>query len=92
MPGLASGASCFRRSWPCFRWIIRLADPSKVDGPLGGAGKIVEADETELTRSRKTKRPASGTSPGLSTSRCLWIACEGIVAKVETQLLAKDPL
>lgn len=26
-------------------------------GPLGGAGKIVEADETELARSRKTKRP-----------------------------------
>lgn len=25
---------------------------------LGGAGKIVEADETELARSRKTKRPA----------------------------------
>jgi transposase-like protein len=27
-------------------------------GPLGGAGKVVEADETELARSRKTKRPA----------------------------------
>jgi transposase-like protein len=27
--------------------------------PLGGAGKIVEADETELARSRKTKRPAN---------------------------------
>jgi transposase-like protein len=27
-------------------------------GPLGGSGKIVEADETELARSRKTKRPA----------------------------------
>jgi transposase-like protein len=26
--------------------------------PLGGAGKVVEADETELARSRKTKRPA----------------------------------
>jgi hypothetical protein len=26
---------------------------------LGGAGKIVEADETELARSRKTKRPAN---------------------------------
>jgi transposase-like protein len=25
---------------------------------LGGAGKVVEADETELARSRKTKRPA----------------------------------
>ncbi|HLZ05219.1 MAG TPA: IS1595 family transposase [Bradyrhizobium sp.] len=27
-------------------------------GPLGGSGKIVEADETELARSRKTRRPA----------------------------------
>jgi transposase-like protein len=27
-------------------------------GPLGGAGKTVEADETELAKSRKTKRPA----------------------------------
>jgi ISXO2-like transposase domain len=26
-------------------------------GPLGGAGKTVEADETELAKSRKTKRP-----------------------------------
>jgi hypothetical protein len=27
-------------------------------GQLGGFGKVVEADETELARSRKTKRPA----------------------------------
>lgn len=27
-------------------------------GPLGGSGKTVEMDETELARSRKTKRPA----------------------------------
>jgi hypothetical protein len=27
-------------------------------GPLGGAGVTVEADETELAKSRKTKRPA----------------------------------
>src|SRR5262249_40554469 len=26
-------------------------------GPLGGAGKTVEADETEMARSRKTRRP-----------------------------------
>ena len=38
---------------------IRLAmAPNGSVGPLGGAGKIVEADETELARSRKTKRPA----------------------------------
>lgn len=38
---------------------IRLAmDPGAAE-PLGGAGKTVEADETELSRSRKTKRPAN---------------------------------
>lgn len=37
---------------------IRLAmTPDASVGPLGGAGKIVEADETELAKSRKTKRP-----------------------------------
>jgi transposase-like protein len=39
---------------------IRLAmAPGGSLGPLGGAGKTVEADETELARSRKTKRPAN---------------------------------
>ena len=38
---------------------IRLAmAPDGSAGPLGGAGKVVEADETELAKSRKTKRPA----------------------------------
>lgn len=37
---------------------IRLAmTPDGSIGPLGGEGKTVEADETELARSRKTKRP-----------------------------------
>jgi hypothetical protein len=37
---------------------IRLAmTPNGSMGPLGGAGKTVEADETELAKSRKTKRP-----------------------------------
>jgi transposase-like protein len=37
---------------------IRFAmAPNGAIGPLGGAGKTVEADETELARSRKTKRP-----------------------------------
>ena len=37
---------------------IRFAmAPDGSIGPLGGAGKTVEADETELARSRKTKRP-----------------------------------
>jgi transposase-like protein len=36
---------------------IRLAmDPGATE-PMGGAGRTVEADETELARSRKTKRP-----------------------------------
>ncbi len=39
---------------------IRFAmSPNGSVGPLGGSGKIVEADETELARSRKTKRPAN---------------------------------
>jgi hypothetical protein len=38
---------------------IRFAmAPNGSLGPLGGAGKTVEMDETELARSRKTKRPA----------------------------------
>src|SRR5258708_30386810 len=37
---------------------IRLAmDPGAAE-PMGGAGKVVEADETEFAKSRKTKRPA----------------------------------
>jgi transposase-like protein len=39
---------------------IRLAmDGSSGSGPLGGAGKIVEADETFLSKSPKTRRKAS---------------------------------
>ena len=37
---------------------IREAMTPIANGPLGGSGKTVEADETELARSRKTKRPA----------------------------------
>jgi transposase-like protein len=35
---------------------LAMAPPSDV-GPLGGAGKTVEADETEMGRSRHTRRP-----------------------------------
>jgi hypothetical protein len=38
---------------------IRLAMAPGEVGPLGGSGVTVEADETELARSRKTKRPAN---------------------------------
>lgn len=37
---------------------IRLAMDPGAAVPMGGAGKTVEADETELAKSRKTKRPA----------------------------------
>ena len=37
---------------------IRLAMDPGAANPIGGAGKTVEADETELSKSRKTKRPA----------------------------------
>ena len=36
---------------------IRLSMDPGVTLQLGGDGKTVEADETELARSRKTKRP-----------------------------------
>lgn len=39
---------------------IRLAmAPSKDAGPVGGAGKTVEADETYLTKSTKTRKPTN---------------------------------
>jgi len=37
---------------------VRFAMDDGAAQQLGGLGKIVEADETELARSRKTKRPA----------------------------------
>lgn len=43
---------------------IRLAmEPAASAGPLGGAGKTVEADETYLTNSRKTKRKPGRKRP-----------------------------
>jgi hypothetical protein len=36
---------------------IRLAMDPGAAGPMGGEGKTVEADETELSKSRKTKKP-----------------------------------
>jgi hypothetical protein len=40
---------------------IRFAMAPGADvGPLGGAGKTVEADETELARSRNDQPPRSG--------------------------------
>jgi hypothetical protein len=37
---------------------IRFAmAPAANAGPLGGPGKVIEADDTEITRSRKTRKP-----------------------------------
>lgn len=45
-----------KTAWHLGHRIRHAMAPGSAD-PLGGAGKIVEADETELARSRKTKRP-----------------------------------
>jgi transposase-like protein len=45
-------------AWPLGHRIRHAMAPAPDAGPLGGSGRIVEADETELARSRKTKRPA----------------------------------
>ena len=36
---------------------IRMAMDGGASDPMGGAGKTVEADETEITRSRKSRKP-----------------------------------
>jgi transposase-like protein len=47
-----------KTAWFLMHRIRHSMAPLPSQGPLGGAGKTVEADETELARSRKTKRPA----------------------------------
>ena len=47
-----------KTAWHLGHRIRHAMAPLPSAGPLGGAGKIVEADETELARSRKTKKPA----------------------------------
>jgi transposase-like protein len=47
-----------KTAWFLMHRIRHSMAPMPSAGPLGGAGKIVEGDETELARSRKTKRPA----------------------------------
>ena len=46
-----------KTAWHLGHRIRHAMAPLASAGPLGGAGKTVEADETELARSRKTKRP-----------------------------------
>lgn len=46
-----------KTAWFLGHRIRHAMDPGSSVDPLGGAGKTVVADETELARSRKTKRP-----------------------------------
>ncbi len=46
-----------KTAWHLGHRIREAMAPSANSGPLGGSGKVVEADETELAKSRKTKRP-----------------------------------
>ncbi len=47
-----------KTAWFLGHRIREAMTPAANSGPLGGSGKTVEADETELGRSRKSKRPA----------------------------------
>ncbi|WP_315741836.1 MULTISPECIES: IS1595 family transposase [unclassified Bradyrhizobium] len=47
-----------KTAWHLGHRIRHVMAPGGDLEPLGGAGKVVEADETELARSRKTERPA----------------------------------
>ncbi len=46
-----------KTAWFLGHRIRESMTPSASSGPLGGSGKIVEADETEFGRSRKTRKP-----------------------------------
>jgi hypothetical protein len=46
-----------KTAWHLSHRIREMMAPAANSGPLGGAGKTVEADDTEITRSRKTRKP-----------------------------------
>jgi len=46
-----------KTAWHLGHRIREMMAPGSNAGPLGGAGKTVEADETEMGRSRHTRRP-----------------------------------
>src|SRR6202158_3557214 len=52
-----------KTAWFLGHRIREAMTPDANAGPLGGAGKTVEADETALTNSRKTKRPPGRKRP-----------------------------
>jgi transposase-like protein len=47
-----------KTAWHLGHRIRHAMAPGGSEGPLGGSGMIVEADETALTTSRKTRKPA----------------------------------
>jgi len=47
-----------KTAWFLMHRIREMMTPTASAGPLGGSGVTVEADETELARSRKSRRPA----------------------------------
>jgi transposase-like protein len=49
------GLGSYRTAWFMAHRIREAMGPAKGDGPVGGGGKIVEVDETELAPSRKTR-------------------------------------
>ncbi len=46
-----------KTAWFLMHRVREMMAPGSDTGPLGGSGKTVEADDTELARSRKTKKP-----------------------------------
>lgn len=46
-----------KTAWFLMHRIREMMAPAASSGPLGGSGKTVEADDTELARSRKTRKP-----------------------------------
>jgi transposase-like protein len=54
------GLGSYRTAWFMSHRIREAMGPAKGEGPVGGGGKIVEADETEIGGSHKTKKPLGG--------------------------------
>jgi hypothetical protein len=46
-----------KTAWHLGHRIREMMAPSADAGPLGGAGKTIEADDTEIARSKKTRKP-----------------------------------
>jgi len=52
-----------KTAWHLGHRIREMMAPASDAGPLGGPGKTIEADDMELGRSPKTKRPPRGMRP-----------------------------